>query len=530
MNKKTGRRRFIKSMAAVSANLALGGLGMTTAMKNAIADHHCTNSSWGKIEGSIGGPSGWNCDNHDGYKILEIFLRPGASQWESFWLPGNVTPDFSSYGMASLALNQMNWTANSGLFPCESPDIPTSFDDAQLFASQSGGGNIFWGAPTKPIYRRSDIFDRCRMITQYHDLLPHEAAVPYVMSGLTLGNPRRAGSGSAIQRRARAVQPDQLLPVSYVLHTSDTFGANNAAANGTHPGFAKPVVIRVTNSNSFVNSLARTGITSESDELFLSLRHEFRDRLRFRGYGDTVRSEGFDSYWVAAELLEKGPDLQALFADNILVRDNNVNVCPTHPGATPNNTPGTKTLINAAAHLLTSGPARYVCAIDTGIAGTYDSHGNINGSSQSHLLDTSANIYNMMHHLADAIYHPTNNPEGTINLDETMIVINTEFNRTPNVNVNNGRDHWPQGGVSVMIGGPHSGGPSILGAIDATGFTEVSHRYSATDMRGAVMLAAGIDPFAEGNFRFSDFSDTLRDGVGTEDDLRERLRGQILGL
>jgi hypothetical protein len=57
-----------------------------------------------------------------------------------------------------------------------------------------------------------------------------------------------------------------------------------------------------------------------------------------------------------------------------------------------------------------------------------------------------------------------------------------------------------------------------------------THRYSPTDVRGAILLAAGIDPFAEGNFRFSDFSETLRDGIATESDIRERLRARILGL
>lgn len=249
--------------------------------------------------------------------------------------------------------------------------------------------------------------------------------------------------------------------------------------------------------------------------------------MRFRGAGEPVRSSGFDGYWVASELLDDAPALQALFPGNMLVIDTNENICPTHPAATAGTVPAAKTMLHAAASLLSTGPARYVCTIDSGLSGTYDTHGD---GSQMHLLHTSANLYNVLHHLADIIHHSVNNPTGTLNLDNTMVIINTEFGRTPNINVSNGRDHWPQGYVTTLIGGPITGGAEILGAIDNTGVTVANHRYTPTDVRGALLLAAGIDPFAEGNFRFSDFSDVLKDGIATEAGIRDRLRGWILGL
>jgi uncharacterized protein (DUF1501 family) len=165
--------------------------------------------------------------------------------------------------------------------------------------------------------------------------------------------------------------------------------------------------------------------------------------------------------------------------------------------------------------------------IDTGITGSYDTHGN---GTQLHLLHTSANLYDVLHHLSDIIHHPVNNPSGTLDLDTTMVVINTDFGRTPDINGNNGRDHWPQGYATVFIGGPLAGGATIRGAIDASGYTKTAYRYSPTDVRGAVLLAAGIDPFAEGNFRFADFSDTLKAGLATEAQIRDRLRTDILGV
>ena len=534
------RRQFLKALGGGSTQLALSALALGSWIQRAHGSSHCDLGSWGAIPGSVGG---WTCASHSGYKILEIYLHAGASQWETFWLPGNGSaPNFSDFDMGppntppepgagspnTLDLSQLNWGNNTANFPCEPPDIPASSSDAALFAAQSGGGNIYWGAPAKPLYRRADILSRCRMVTQYHGLFPHEAAIPFAHAGLTLGNVRRAGSGAAIQRRAHAVDPMQVLPVSYVLHAGVTLSANAAAVTGTHPGSSRPLVIRVQNNNAFFDSLARTGITPESDELFLALRHEYRDRLRFRGGGNPIRSVGFDGYWVAAELLKDAPSMQSLFAGNLLVIDGNVDTCPEIPGSSTSTVPAAKTMLQAAASLLSSGPARYVCVIDKGIANTYDTHG---GATLNHLLHTTTNLYNILHHLAEVIHHPTNNPSGTLDLNDTLVVINSEFGRTPWINANNGRDHWPGGYAAMLIGGPISGGASIRGAIDsADGFTLANHRYKPTDIRGAMLLAAGIDPFAVGNFRFSDFSDAIKDGIGMEQQIRERLKGWILGV
>jgi hypothetical protein len=526
------RREFLELLGTRGAALGLASLGLGARVERARADHHCGPSAWGDIQGNVGG---WTCENHDGFKILEIYLNLGASQWESFWLPGSGNPNFTDYDMGSLALGDLDWNDHDTEFPCQPPDLPTSATESASFASQTGGGGIFWGAATKPIYQRGDIFPRCRMVTQYHDLLPHTPAHQYVLSGLRIGNPRRAGTGAAVQRRARVVTPEQLLPVSYVLHTNNTGQPHLAAvATGAHPGFARPLDIRISSSNLFVDSLSRSGITSESDDLLLSLRHEFYDRMRFRGAGDPIRSSGFEGYWVAAELLRDAPSMQALFANDILVRDDSVTRCPEHPeeaGQATDIRRGIKTMLHAAAELLGNGPARYVCAVDSGIAGfnSYDTHGSRDDLGP-HLLNVNANIYNVMHHLADVIHHPTENPSGKINLDDTLIVINTDFNRTPGVNGTMGRDHWPYGYLTIMIGGPMSGGASIRGRIDSGGFTESSYRYSATDMRAALLLAAGIDPFAEGNFRVSDFSAALMSGIGTEEQIRDRLKGDILGV
>ncbi len=538
MARTLDRRQLLKVFAGSAAAQALG---LAAWQRSAAAAHLPAHSGagcnlWGDLVGNVGG---WTCGNHNGFKILDIYLSFGASQWETLWLPGNGGPNFTSHFMNSpdLALNNLNWAANAGQVPCTPPDLPVSPTDHNVFADQSGGGKIYWGAPAKPLYRRADILSRCRMVTQYHELPPHEAAQPFCLTGLTLGNPRLAGTGAAIQRRARELAPSQQLPVSYVLHAGSGFSANFAATTGNHPGSSRPLVIEVQDTDAFFNNLARTDITAESDDLLLAIRHEFRDRLRFHNAGSPIRSAGFDGYWVAAELLKNAPSLQNLFNGGLLVIDQNVAVCPAHAGTNPSGSPGTKTMLKAAASLLSSGPARYVCVVDHGRAGTYDTHG-IGGADHLHVLNTCANYYDLSKHLADIIHHPVNNPGGTLNLNDTMVVINTEFGRTNYINGSNGRDHWTWGYVATLIGGPipPNAGASIRGAIERTGPDEgktiPAHRYSPADVRGAMLLAAGVDPFASDNFRVADFSDALRDGIGVnaETDIRNRLKGWILGL
>lgn len=525
MDRRYSRRDFLKQLYSIGSTSALASLGLGHFINSAHADHHCVAGSWGQIVGNVGG---WNCDNHDGVKVLEIFLFLGVSQWESLWLPGSGAPNFTDYDLSALPLADLDWTLNTADFPCESPDIPSLFSDSALFGP-SNSGDIYWGAATKPLYRRNDIFSKCRMVTTFHDLLVHQLAERYVLTGLTLGNARSAGTGAAIQRRARVVDPNELLPVSWVFHQGESNALVPAVSIGTHPGSSRPVDIRISNNNAFVDSLSRTGISSESDSLLRSLRHEYRDRMRFLGAGDPVRSSGFSGYWSAAELLENAPLMQALFAGDILIRDDNVATCPEHPVApNSNDNTGIKTMIGAAAELLANGPARYVCAIDSGISGTYDTH-NTGGATPT-TRNVNANLYNVFHHLAENIHDPVENPSGLIDLNDTMIVISTDFNRTPGVPRPDGRDHWPYGGITVFMGGPIIGGPSIEGGIDAAGYTEAAFQYSPTDIRAAILLAAGVDPFADGNFRVSDFSDAITVGVATEPEIRNRLKSQILGV
>ena len=78
-------------------------------------------------------------------------------------------------------------------------------------------------------------------------------------------------------------------------------------------------------------------------------------------------------------------------------------------------------------------------------------------------------------------------------LDSTLIVWMGEFGRTPKINLNAGRDHYPNAWSTVLAGGGIQGG-QVVGATSAAG-TQVEQRpVSAPDFIATICSALGIDP------------------------------------
>lgn len=78
-------------------------------------------------------------------------------------------------------------------------------------------------------------------------------------------------------------------------------------------------------------------------------------------------------------------------------------------------------------------------------------------------------------------------------LDETLIVIGTEFGRTPGVEgAREGRDHHPFGFSVVMAGGGLKRGVAH-GETDALGFHAVVDRHYVTDIHSTVLWQLGLD-------------------------------------
>ncbi|MBI5766419.1 MAG: DUF1501 domain-containing protein [Verrucomicrobia bacterium] len=78
-------------------------------------------------------------------------------------------------------------------------------------------------------------------------------------------------------------------------------------------------------------------------------------------------------------------------------------------------------------------------------------------------------------------------------LDSTLVIVNTEFGRTPKVNGTAGRDHWPKVFSIALAGGGVKRG-QIYGASDATGAEPEDNPLRVEDYAATIFNQIGIDP------------------------------------
>src|SRR5262249_49543219 len=78
-------------------------------------------------------------------------------------------------------------------------------------------------------------------------------------------------------------------------------------------------------------------------------------------------------------------------------------------------------------------------------------------------------------------------------LDQTLIVWLGDFGRTPNINGNGGRDHYPQCQSVVLAGGGVRGGLAV-GATDADGVGVRDRAVTVPDLFRTIAVKLGLDP------------------------------------
>lgn len=78
-------------------------------------------------------------------------------------------------------------------------------------------------------------------------------------------------------------------------------------------------------------------------------------------------------------------------------------------------------------------------------------------------------------------------------LDNTLVVVTTEFGRTPRINNMAGRDHWPSAFSIVMAGGGLKSGLTI-GATDKQAASVTDRPITPADMAATVLSVLGINP------------------------------------
>jgi hypothetical protein len=81
-------------------------------------------------------------------------------------------------------------------------------------------------------------------------------------------------------------------------------------------------------------------------------------------------------------------------------------------------------------------------------------------------------------------------------LEETLVLWMGEFGRTPKINNNESRDHWPQCYTALLAGGGVKGG-YVYGKSDAHAMYPDEHPVKPEDLAATLFYLLGIDPASE---------------------------------
>lgn len=430
--------------------------------------------------------------------VLELFLYGGLGPFESFYVVEEYgrpeDPRFPNEQWWLFADKHEQYTGLCGL---EAPSLLP-------FATDALGRTVQLGPWVAPLRARPDLLARMRILVQRHDLEPHEAAIPLALSGMRLGSSRMCGLGAHIQHYHQDRDTTgRRVPFSYVLYPDTEISTDNlrcASAVGLHPGSSRPLDLRITAESDLPAQLARSVLGNRRDAYDALLAHyALAAKARYMADGQPVRSRGLSDHAFALESLKNADALRELFPDEVLANQSNM-VCRMR-----NETDTTRMGLTMAAHLLThpTAAARYVNVVDGGLipatgGGGYDTH-------TDHMRDQSRNLLATLESLVAILNEPGEGDPAKIDLDHTLVVINTEFGRTPYVQAGsgNGTNHHPYGYVTLLIGGPI--GPEQAGVLGAIGPDAWADRYvTPVESRAAVLAALGIYPFTQESFAIGD--------------------------
>jgi hypothetical protein len=506
-------------------------------------------AGWGTLDPRTN-PWGPNASNRPILRILEIFLYGGLSPWETFYLnpatggAAAACPGGSTCPASPDPSEIMQW----GTYKCQFEALARADTrrPAGTEMTKELVPGVHLGPSTYPLWR-PDLFDHLQVLVSAHDLLPHEAAIPYALTGTRLGRPTLAGTGAFAARYFEANQ----LPVSFVVKAgggtvTDNFAA--ATATGDLGSAFKPMLIEVPCGGPDLSVLTRQA-TPAQDLLLKYYVDDYRARLTFPGKTEATRSAAFSGYDATLGQFLNTQQIQTLIggyspSDNALITGEEPDCVRGMRGSRCSGaaeTDGVRQSLNFAAFLLKQASTRYVCVIDTGrqdeMGAGYDTHAN---NAQVTYRNLSSTL-EVIARLTDP-----SQPGGSKIDPFTMIVINTEFGRTPNKQGSNGRAHYPYAYANLIIP-PSATGPAfpfrpprrVLGGIDEGGRVVARSGSSIaaitpTDLRAAMLMALGIDPLAKPDgsslgsaFGVGDMSEGMQ--AATENGVRANLVREVLG-
>ncbi|MEQ1569566.1 MAG: DUF1501 domain-containing protein [Myxococcota bacterium] len=437
--------------------------------------------------------------------VLEVFMYGGFAPFESFYAVEEYgrpnDPDYPNQQWHLFASDHNRIYAGD----CGITDSATWLTP---FATDAAGMTVNLGPVATPFKQRADLLSRLRVVVTRHDLEPHEAAIPYMLSGMRLGNVRMAGMGTHVQRYfLDQGSAGRITPYSYVLTPNTDINTDNlraASSAGSHPGAARPLSLEINSANNLAQILSRSHLTPQTRPSVDALLAHYRDASVLRHSdkeGVRLRSRAVEDHEYSLTSVTNAPELAEVLGVDLLEPEGGAQCDDT------TSLDHTKVGIRAAASLLNNpiDPARYVNVIDGGSLFVADGGGGFDTHFE-HPYTQAVNGSAMLQSLVDRINAPGEGDPAKIDLDKTMIVITTEFGRTPYIQFGNGTNHHPYGFVTLLLGGPV--GPDQAGVLGAIGPDGSATDYvTPAELRAACLAAMGIYPFTSESFAVGDIRD-----------------------
>lgn len=497
-----GRRRWLAGAAA-----AVGAAGVAGPLLRPRPAAAAPWGSWPASVASLRLPP-----ERRATRVLELFFYGGLCPWDTFFcVPG--------------------WGAGEGRF-LHAFDVASRFAPCggsgaltRPFALDDAGTEVHLGPWTHPLWSRPDLLARMRVVVTRHEQLPHETAIPLALTGARLGSPQLAGTGSAVQRHfGTEAESDRVAPFAYAIHPGGEFSGENlvaATATGRHPVTARPWDIAIDQGPVLASLLERPATASDRQAHDALLRlHSDRFAARLRGIesGRTARAPALDAWQAMLAAQGHAPEVASLL-DGTLFGLSLAAECGAPPVASV-----PVTSARAAARLLLGEQAaRYVLWIDGGLApsqdGGHDSH-------RDHLDHASQSYTHSLRALAERINVPGEGDPDKLDLDDTLVVITSEFGRSPHRQDDlDGLNHWPQGYVTVLMGGPvDAAAQGVSGSIDPA--SAIADRFTTpAELRASLLDALGIYPFDAAAFGLGDLQGAPADDVTAITALRRTVLG-----
>ena len=455
--------------------------------------------------------------------VLEFFFFGGLNMWDTFY----AVPEFGGPG-SGFGQPWMLWTfMNEG-----GPDSLRSWfercggqgDVTRAWAPDATGRTVHLGPLLHPLWDRPDVVSRMRMWVVAHEETAHQGAVPLSLCGLPRNNARRAGTAAHLARfHADHGRADRVVPWSYVTYPQlddlSSLNGDSASSIGLHRASARPVGFRLGPAGLVSDQLGRLAVQGRKTEVDQAVDlyvQRYRERLAWMRGERVARAGHFEDFSVARAGLGVSDRILALLSEQ---------ATSGAVGAACGDTSQadyTAMGLQVATELLThpTDAAKYVCVVDGGLfpadgGAAYDTH-------VKHVRDSTRNTVHAMRQLLARINEPGEDDPAKIDLDRQMVLLTTEFGRSPFAG-GDGLDHWPGGYGMIAIGGPvDEERAGIVGAIDQN--ANAVSAITPGDFRAAMLLAQGIWPFSEQSFAVSDISEGA-----TERDAAMYLREVVLG-